>query len=270
MQKTRYLLHSILYYMRNGCIVFLLLVSISGISQKQDQDSIVKESEKTEIWQPVPPVVTPGSTAADAPSDAIVLFNGGSLDQWVKESDGGTPGWKPDGDGAMTVVKGSGNIRTREAFGSCQLHIEWREPSAIAGASQSRGNSGIFFMGRYELQVLDSYNNPTYVNGQAGSIYKQHIPLVNASKKPGEWQSYDVIFIAPVFDKRGKALIPAHITVLHNGVLIQNNVEIKGSTQWVGLPSYEKHNSKEPLVLQDHGRDGGNPVSYRNIWIRKL
>jgi hypothetical protein len=256
--------------MRNGCIVFLLLVSTSGISQKQNQDSIVKESEKTEIWQPVPAVVTPGSTAADAPSDAIVLFNGSSLDQWAKESDGSAPGWKLDGDGAMTVVKGSGNIRTRDSFGNCQLHIEWREPSAIAGASQSRGNSGIFFMGRYELQVLDSYNNPTYVNGQAGSIYKQHIPLVNASKKPGEWQSYDVVFMAPVFDGSGKLLIPARITVLHNGVLIQNNVEIKGSTQWIGQPFYEKHNSKEPLVLQDHGRDGGNPMSYRNIWIRKL
>ncbi|NCI48257.1 3-keto-disaccharide hydrolase [Sediminibacterium soli] len=256
--------------MKNYFVPAFLLLTTASFAQRVNQDSLVNESKKTEVWQPVPKPVTPGATASEAPSDAIVLFNGTNLDSWVKESDNKAPGWKLDGDGAMTVVKGSGNLKTKQAFGNCQLHIEWREPSAIAGSSQSRGNSGIFFMGKYELQVLDSYNNPTYVNGQAGSIYKQHIPLVNASRKPGEWQSYDVIFTAPSFDAAGKVLSPARITVLHNGVLVQNNVAIKGSTQWIGQPSYEKHGDKEPIVLQDHGKDGGNPMSYRNIWVREL
>lgn len=247
-----------------------LLLAGTAIAQKKNNvDSLVNEAAKTEFWEPVPPVVTPGKTSSDAPSDAIVLYNGKDLSQWQKEK-GGEPGWKMDKDGALTVVKGSGNIATKQAFGNCQLHIEWREPAAIAGSSQSRGNSGIFFMGRYELQVLDSYNNPTYVNGQAGSIYKQHVPLVNASRKPGEWQSYDVIFTAPTFFSDGKLQSPARITVLHNGVLVQNNVTIKGHTEWIGTPKYEAHGSKEPLVLQDHGKDGGNPMSYRNIWIREL
>lgn len=256
--------------MKKMLLPALMLVTAGACAQRVNQDSLVKESKKTEVWEPVPKVVTPGVTAADAPSDAIVLFNGRDLGNWVKESDGKAPGWKVDGDGAMTVVKGSGDIKTTQAFGDCQLHIEWRQPTAIAGSSQSRGNSGIFFMGKYELQVLDSYENPTYVNGQAGSIYKQHIPLVNASRKPGEWQTYDVVFTAPVFDAAGKVTKPARITVLHNGVLVQNNVEIKGGTQWIGQPSYTAHGSKEPLVLQDHGKDGGNPISYRNIWIRPL
>ncbi|GAC1443985.1 MAG: hypothetical protein NVSMB63_13100 [Sediminibacterium sp.] len=170
----------------------------------------------------------------------------------------------------ITVVKGSGNIATKQGFGSCQLHIEWREPAAIAGKSQTRGNSGIFLMGRYELQVLDSYQNPTYVNGQAGSIYKQHIPLVNACKKPGEWQSYEVIFTAPQFNPDGTLRSAARITVMQNGVLVQNNAEIRGGTVWIGQPVYKAHGDKEPLVLQDHGKDGGNPVSFRNIWIREL
>ncbi len=249
--------------------VTTIFISSSIAQKKPNQDSLVKESAKTELWTPVPKVVTPGKMNSDAPSDAIVLFNGKDVSKWQKEN-GGAVGWKVVGDGALTVVKGSGNIATKEGFGSCQLHIEWREPSVIAGASQTRGNSGIFFMGRYELQVLDSYNNPTYVNGQAGSIYKQHIPLVNASRKPGEWQTYDAIFTAPVFGADGKLLSPARITVLHNGVLVQNNVEIKGHTEWIGQPKYQKHGTKEPLVLQDHGLDGGQPMSYRNIWIREL
>lgn len=247
----------------------LAITVITMAQRKINMDSLVKEAAKTEFWEPVPKLVTPGKTAADAPSDAIVLYNGKDVAQWQKEK-GGAPGWKIEKDGALTVVKGSGNIATKQGFGDCQLHIEWREPAAIAGASQSRGNSGIFFMGRYELQVLDSYNNPTYVNGQAGSIYKQHVPLVNASRKPGEWQSYDVIFTAPRFFSDGKLQTPATITVLHNGVLVQNHVSIKGHTEWIGQPKYEAHGDKEPLVLQDHGMDGGNPMSYRNIWIREL
>lgn len=248
----------------------LAITCSSVMAQKKiNLDSLVKEAAKTELWEPVPKLVTAGKTAADAPSDAVVLYNGKDVLQWQKEN-GGTPGWKIEKDGALTVVKGSGNIATKQGFCDCQLHIEWRQPAVIAGAGQTRGNSGIFFMGRYELQVLDSYNNPTYVNGQAGSIYKQQIPLVNASRKPGEWQSYDVIFTAPRFFSDGKLQSPARITVLYNGVLVQNHAEVKGHTEWIGQPQYEPHKDKEPLVLQDHGKDGGNPMSYRNIWIREL
>jgi hypothetical protein len=247
----------------------LLLITAMAIGIAANaQDSLAREAAKTEIWEPVPKIVTPGNTNSEPPSDAIVIFNGKDVNQLQKEN-GGAVGWKIDED-ALTVVKGSGNIATKQAFGNCQLHIEWREPATIAGASQTRGNSGIFFMGKYELQVLDSYNNPTYVNGQAGSIYKQHIPLVNASKKPGEWQTYDIIFTAPKFNGDGSLQSPARITVLHNNVLVQNNVEIKGNTEWVGQPKYTKVRDKEPIVLQDHGRDGGQPMSYRNIWVREL
>lgn len=257
--------------MKKSIVAVLLLTAsfASAQNNKSRADSLVKESEKTEVWQPVPKVVTPGTGASDAPSDAIVLYNGQNLDQWQKEN-GGQPGWKIEEGGVLTVVKGSGNIATKQAFGNCQLHIEWRAPAVIAGSGQSRGNSGIFLMGKYELQVLDSYENPTYVNGQAGSIYKQLIPLVNASKKPGEWQSYDVVFTAPKFAADGTVQEPARITVLHNGILVLNNGVIKGSTEWIGQPKYTKHRDKEPLVIQDHGRDGGQPVSFRNIWIREL
>jgi hypothetical protein len=248
----------------------IALASSVSAQKKINQDSLVKEAAKTELWEPVPALVSTGKAFTDAPSDAIVLMNGKDLKSWHKESDKKAPGWKLEKDGITTVVKGSGNIETNQAFGSCQLHLEWREPAAIAGNSQTRGNSGIFFMGRYELQVLDSYNNPTYVNGQAGSIYKQHIPLVNASKKPGEWQTYDVVFTAPQFYADGTLQTPAYITVLLNGVLVQNHVAIKGHTEWIGTPVYSAHKDKEPLVLQDHGLDGGNPMSYRNIWIREL
>ncbi|MEO8171751.1 MAG: DUF1080 domain-containing protein [Sediminibacterium sp.] len=245
------------------------LVITTNAQTRNRQDSLNKESAKTELWEPVPKMVTPGNSSSDAPSDAVVIFNGKNVDALQKEN-GGAVGWKIDNDGALTVVKGSGNIATKQKFGNCQLHIEWRQPATIAGSSQTRGNSGIFFMGKYELQVLDSYNNPTYVNGQAGSIYKQHIPLVNASRKPGEWQSYDVIFTAAKFNADGSVQTPARITVLHNGVLVQNNVEIKGNTEWIGQPKYTKVGDKESIVLQDHGRDGGEPMSYRNIWIREL
>jgi hypothetical protein len=247
----------------------ILALAITTKAQRANQDSLVKESAKTEVWEPVPKLVTPGNTSSDAPSDAVVIYNGKNVDQLQKEN-GGAVGWKIDDDGALTVVKGSGNIATKQKFGNCQLHIEWRQPATIKGSSQSRGNSGIFFMGKYELQVLDSYNNPTYVNGQAGSIYKQHIPLVNASRKPGEWQVYDVIFTAAKFNADGSLQSPARITVLHNGILVQNNVEIKGNTEWIGQPKYTKTADKESIVLQDHGRDGGEPMSYRNIWIRNL
>lgn len=218
----------------------------------------------TEVWKPEPKVITPGKTAQDAPSDAIILFNGKDLTNWVDAKQNPAK-WKIK-NRVLTVEKGTGNIQTKRAFGSCQLHVEWRTPTEVIDSGQKRGNSGIFLMGLYEVQVLDSYTNRTYSNGQAGSIYKQFIPLVNACKPPGEWQTYDIIFIAPKFDNDGNVASPARITVLQNGVLVQNNVEIKGKTVFIGEPFYEKHNEKECLILQDHNC----LVSYRNIWIREL
>ena len=217
----------------------------------------------TEVWQPVPRVVTPGMGTA-APSDAIVLFNGKDLSEW-QHADGSAAKWKVAGD-VFTVVKDAGNVRTKRAFGDCQLHIEWRTPAKVEGEGQNRGNSGVFLQGRYEVQVLDSYDNRTYSNGQAASVYKQHIPIVNASRKPGEWQSFDIFFRAPRFAENGTVVTPGYMIVLHNGVLVHDHVELKGTTVNVGLQSYQKHNLKEPLVLQDHA----SPVSFRNIWIREL
>lgn len=224
---------------------------------------VQKNPESTELWTPVPLVVTPGEGDA-APSDAIILFDGNDLNEWTNAK-GDAAGWTV-ADGCVTVKAGSGIIKTKRGFGDCQLHIEWRSPAEVKGDGQGRGNSGIFLQDRYEVQVLDGYNNKTYSNGQTGSIYKQSIPLVNASKKPGEWQVYDIIYMAPRFSETGRVAVPARITVIHNGVLIQNNVEIRGTTPYIGLPEYIPHGMKEPLSLQDHG----NPVSYRNIWIREL
>ncbi|MBK8946223.1 MAG: DUF1080 domain-containing protein [Ignavibacteriae bacterium] len=217
----------------------------------------------TEVWDPVPPIVKPGENNLP-PSDAIILFDGTNLNEW-ENVNGGEAKWQLN-DNAMTVVKKSGSIKTKKIFGDCQLHIEWRTPEKVEGDGQGRGNSGIFLQDRYEVQVLDSYNNVTYSNGQAGSIYKQFIPLVNVCKAPGEWQTYDIFFKAPKFKENGELEKPAYITVIQNGVLIQNHVELKGTSVYIGQPKYEKHNTKEPISLQDHG----NPVSYRNIWIREL
>ena len=240
-------------------IAALSVVWISLAAAAQDKDPRL-----TEVWQPEPRVVTPGRSAADAPADAIVLFNGKDLEEW-QAKDGKSAKWKLEGD-AMTVVKGTGEIKTKKSFGDCQLHIEWRTPAQVKGEGQGRGNSGIFLMGRYELQVLDSYNNRTYSNGQAASIYKQLPPLVNASRKPGEWQTYDIIFTAPQFNKDSSVKSQARITVLHNGVLVQNNISIWGATQYIGIATNDFHSEKAPLVLQDHG----DAVSFRNIWIREL
>lgn len=223
-----------------------------------------KDPKTTEVWTPEPKVITAGKTVSDAPSDAIILFNGASSSAW-QHKNGNAASWIVS-ENALTVKPGSGDIQTKQKFGDCQLHIEWRTPAEVKGEGQGRGNSGIFFMGLYELQVLDSYGSKTYSNGQAASIYKQHIPLVNVCKPPGEWQSYDVVFTAPRFSDNGSLLEPARITVLQNGVLVQNNVTIWGSTQYIGLPTYEKHGVKESIALQDHG----NPISFRNIWIREL
>jgi Domain of Unknown Function (DUF1080). len=219
--------------------------------------------EATEQWEPVPEVVSvPLDTGV--PSDAVVLFDGRSLEAWEPVK-AGSSGWEVK-EGTMSVVSGAGAMKTKRSFGSIQLHLEFRTPHMPDKKGQSRANSGVFFMGLYELQILDSYQNPTYVNGQAGSIYKQYAPLVNASRKPGEWQTYDVIFTAPVFNDAGELQSPAYMTVLHNGVLVQNHVALKGPTLNRGYPAYTPHPAKLPLELQDHR----NPMFFRNIWVREL
>jgi len=207
-----------------------------------------------------PRIMNPGPP----PSDAIVLFDGKDLSQWQSQKDGGPARWAI-ADGVATVNR-SGSIATKEGFGDCQLHIEWATPAIVKGTGQGRGNSGVYLSGRYEVQVLDSYENKTYYHGQAGAIYKQHAPLVNACRKPGEWQSYDIIYHAPRFDSDGKLTKAATVTVLQNGILVQDNVEILGPTGPAGAPKYVAHPFKQPLALQDHG----TPVRYRNIWIREL
>jgi len=233
------------------------------VSLEANMALLQQRPQDTEVWEPVPPVVAPGESGAP-PSDAVVLFDGMDLTGWSHEG-GGEARWRV-AEGVMTVAPGTGSIRTRQGFGDVQLHIEWRTPAEVSGEGQGRGNSGIFLMERYELQVLDSYDNRTYSNGQAGSIYKQHIPQVNASRAPGEWQSYDVVFTAPRFGTDGALVSPAYMTVFHNGVLIHNHVELRGPTRYIGEPEYEAHADRVPLELQDHG----NPVSYRNIWVREI
>jgi hypothetical protein len=221
-----------------------------------------KDPKDTEVWTPVPRVVTAGQGTA-APSDAIVLFDGTSMSNFV-DGNGKPIQWELK-DSCMTVIKGTGDIQTAQSFGDIQLHIEWRSPEIVVGEGQGRGNSGVFLQSRYEVQVLDNYNNSTYPNGQAGAIYKQYIPLVNACRAPGTWQTYDIIFIAPRFNKDGIKIANGSLTVLHNGVLIQNHVEIQGTSEYIGLPKNEAH-GLAPIKLQDHG----DRVSYRNIWIREL
>lgn len=253
--------------MKNYILLFAFSVlGFTLAAQDTVPDPMPMKPEMTEVWKPEVPVVNPGNHYGDPPSDAIVLFDGTNLnDEWVNAR-GGQPGWKVE-DGVVTVVKGTGDIKTKRQFGSCQLHIEWRTPSVVVGKSQERGNSGVYLQERYELQVLDDYNNRTYRNGQAGSFYKQYAPLVNVCRPPGEWETYDIIYTAPIFNDDGTYLVPPRATVLQNGVLIQNNVELRGPTEYIGLPEYfVKKHGKASLLLQDHG----NPVSYRNIWIREL
>ena len=233
-------------------------------TQAPQQQRQQMKPEETEDWSRRPAVITPGKYGAP-PSDAIILYGGPQdIVNWVHEN-GSTP-VKWTADSALTVVPRTGGIKTTRSFGNCQLHVEWRTPSVVTGTSQGRGNSGIFLMGLYELQVLDSYNNETYYNGQAGSIYKQFIPLVNSSLGPGVWQTYDIVFTAPKFQTNGELLKPAYFTVFHNGVLILNNVALRGPTEFIGIPVYKAHESKLPISLQEHS----NPVSFRNIWVREL
>jgi hypothetical protein len=240
-------------------IIILLCMNFILLSNLFSQ----KEPEATEVWHPEARVVTPAEDNAP-PSDAIVLFDGKNLEEWSSMKNNAAAEWKV-ADNCMTVVKEKGNIKTKRKFGDIQLHIEWRTPAVVKGEGQGRGNSGIFFQEKYEVQVLDNYENKTYSNGQAASIYKQSMPLVNACKKPGEWQTYDIIFTAPKFNKDGIKVSAAFLTVIHNGVLVQNHVEVKGSTEYIGQPKNLAH-GKASIVLQDHS----NPVSYRNIWVREL
>jgi hypothetical protein len=229
--------------------------------------------EDTEVWKPIPPIVTPAKVPGDAPSDAIVLFDGRNLDQWVSTLDKSPAGWTI-ADGVLTVDKARGNIETRRAFRDYQLHLEWRIPADITGSGQARGNSGVFLASTgprdqgYEVQIVDSFENATYVNGQAGSVYKQHPPLANASRKPGEWQAYDIVWRAPMFGADGALTKSATVTVIHNGVLVQDNAVLAGETVYIGKPAYKAH-GRAPIKLQAHG-DPSAPISFRNIWVREL
>ena len=251
----------------------------------QEVPANTKPWEVTELYKEVKKVKP--ATSSNAPSDAVVLFDGSGLDQWqkpkseivvsMKEFERVIPAmqstyrsdpinWKITNQKELQVVPGEGAIATRKAFGDVQLHIEWMAPTAEGKEGQGYSNSGVFFMGIYEVQILNSYDNVTYSNGQASAVYKQHIPLVNASLPPDTWQTYDIIFMAPKFSEKGALVSPAKITVLHNGILVQNNVELLGPTCFIGTPYYIPHPEKLPLILQDHG----DPISFRNIWIREL
>lgn len=248
------------------CICFGLLSIQSFAQSEQIENPMDMKAEMTEIWDPEVKIITPGEKPTDAPSDAIVLFDGTNLESEWMGRDGGKPGWDVK-DGCVTVVNGSGRINTKRVFEDFQLHVEWRTPLEIEGEGQGRGNSGVFLQERYEVQILDSYNNRTYRNGQAASIYKQFAPLVNACKPPGEWQTYDIIYTAPRFNKNGTYFTPPQVTLLHNGVLVLNNVKLRGPTVYTGIPEYEiEEHGPGSIVLQSHR----NPVSFRNIWVREL
>ncbi len=253
-------------------------VPLSAQQQAKPEQSAAQATAKpedTEVWEPVPKKVTPGANNTAPPSDAIVLFDGKNLDEWVSNRDK-TPAKWTVANGVLTVnkEKGVGNIETKRSFKNYQLHVEWKVPANVTGTGQARGNSGIFLASTgpgddgYELQVLDSYDNKTYVNGMAGSIYKQAIPLANPSRKPGEWQTYDIIWTAPTFNDDGTVKTPAYVTVIFNGVLVENHYELKGETRYIGKPFYKKYDSA-PVKLQAHG-DPSEPDSFRNIWIREL
>jgi hypothetical protein len=264
-------------------ILLFSMLFWAAIACAQQQQQPEWPPELTEDWTPVSDSVHTTGHFAEPPSDAIVLFDGTDLSQWQSapgyfpsmegvpdyleelQADHDEAPWNVE-DGVMTVEPGSGNIKSNESFGDMHLHIEWKTPSEIDGDGQGRGNSGVFLMGLYEIQVLDSWQNETYSNGQAGSIYKQKAPMVNASRPPGEWQSYDIFFEAPYFDEDGKLIKPAYVTVLHNGVLIHHREKLQGPTTYIGPSHYEPHPHKLPIGLQDHG----DYVSFRNIWVREL
>ncbi|HEV7777408.1 MAG TPA: DUF1080 domain-containing protein [Luteibacter sp.] len=254
---------------RSALVLTLLSVATTGSMSAWAQT----DPKATEQWEPVPRVVAPGKQDGAPPSDAVVLFDGHDLAQWELSKDHAPAGWKVH-DGVLTVDKASGNIQTKQRFKNYQLHLEWQVPRGVTGEGQARGNSGLFLASTgpvdegYEIQILDSWKNTTYVNGQAASIYKQAPPLVNAMRTPGEWQTYDVIWTAPVFAADGTLKSPAYVTLFHNGVLVQNHTELTGETFYIGKPKYTPY-TEAPIKLQAHG-DPSQPVSFRNIWVRPL
>jgi Domain of Unknown Function (DUF1080) len=259
------------------CLIAILFLTSEASAQilSPNGNKPPIKPEDTEVYEPVPKVVTAGKTFDLPPSDAIILFDGKNLDEWESSRDKSAAKWKVDS-GSLIVNKSSGDIQTKRTFTNYQLHIEFLIPSYITGSGQARGNSGIFLAatkgkaGGYEIQVLDGYNyaNKTYVNGMVGSMYKQSIPLVNPARKAGEWNVYDIIWTAPAFDDNGNVKTKARITAFLNGVLVQNNFELQGETAYIGTHDYIKH-GPAPIKLQAHG-DRSEPISYRNIWLREL
>lgn len=248
--------------------VLCLIASAVFQAQNRPMDSNPESWKIHDVDRPQPRAVDPGESSpkqpVPPPSDAVVLFDGKDLSKWIGV-DGAPARWKVE-KGYIEVVKGAGGISTRQGFGDCQLHVEWRTPVPVKGEGQERGNSGVFLMGMYELQVLDSYQNKTYPDGQAAAVYGQYPPLVNASRPPGQWQTYDIFFHRPRFDSSGKLVQRARMTALHNGVLVQDNVELTGPTAHKARPAYTQHGDRLPVSLQDHG----DPVRFRNIWVREL
>src|SRR5690606_4816089 len=275
---------------RNSILSLFLVTSLASCQQSKSQDNTEATTEvqapqepavityeeysgteptkpeETEFYQPAVPQVKPFAKDG-APSDAIVLFDGSNLDQWVSSADSTAAKWTINEDGSMTVKNRTGDIQTKQSFGSMQLHIEWKSPEEVQGEGQSRGNSGVFLQNRYEVQVLDNNDNPTYTNGQVGTLYKQGTALAMASAPTGEWNTYDIIYHAPEFNETGGKIKSATVTILHNGVLIQDHTESKGTTPYIGWPKNEAH-GEAPIRLQDHGDN--SRVSYRNIWVRPL
>jgi Domain of Unknown Function (DUF1080) len=258
--------------MKNRILMLMCLMLTAAAAHPQDAAGSAKPAD-TEQWDPVPAKVSPGEAAGAAPSDAIVLFDGKNLDQWVMTGDHSPARWRVE-HGELVVDKSLGNIETKRSFRNYQLHLEYKIPANISGEGQARGNSGLFTASTgpgddgYEIQILDSYENKTYVNGMAGSLYKQAIPLANPTRKPGEWQTYDVVWTAPTFNSDGSLKTPAYATVFFNGVLVENHFELKGQTLYIGKPFYKAYTSA-PIKLQAHG-DKSEPISFRNIWIREL
>lgn len=260
-------------YSKKTVLAILFIIGwtpVISAQEKQYPKQMPMKPEMSEYWTPQPEIVTPGTSTVNAilspPSDANILFDGKDLSKWEK-ANGEEAGWIVR-DGIFTVDKSKGDIQTKEEFGDFQLHLEWRIPEVISGKSQGRGNSGVFLQGLYEIQILDNYDNETYVNGQAGSVYKQSPPLANPMRKPGEWNEYDIIYTAPTFTKDGQYRTPPTVTVLFNGVLVQNHTIIQGTTEYIGFPRVVEH-GKGPIILQSHG-DPSEPISFRNIWIREL
>lgn len=254
--------------MKKFIICILASTTIVSCQTKEKQETKVEPTDpkQTEVWEPIPPKVNPTGQNG-VPSDAIVLFDGTNFDEWESSKDKSAVQWTLNGDGSTTVKDKTGDIQTKRSFGSVQLHLEWRSNPDNKAEGQGRSNSGVFLQNRYEVQILDNNNNPTYVNGQVASIYKQSAPLAMASVPTGEWNTYDIIFHAPEFDEAGNKTKSGTLTVLHNGVLVQDHFELEGTTEYIGWPKNKAH-GPAPIKLQDHHDQSG--VSYRNIWVREL